>query len=416
MDIKLLNEITRINGLFQTLNESVEPQAIKFVKTLAKEMGEINFKKLFSVVDDEVTDAYANLSKRGAKIVEVETAVEKILAKINYAELAKHLLDNKKLGTVMEKFITDLMEKFKKGSITREEALKDVERAFDAWTSGKGVDELSSELTSQVQKRFSKLTNATEIAALAEGKLLNSLTEESKNLFTNITSQIKNLKGLGTNITVDVDMINQAATKIMNNSITKSSDYSKFALELQKLGIVLETEVNKMIEIELGKKGALSASQKLATESLKSNLNKFNTLTNSYYDFVANNQFLGLFYKKIKKWGLWLLGIGYGLYKLSDAWDYTTDKICNSEASNMLKFWGFCKGSQSETNTQTPSTSGTITTEAQLRKKYPCINETPGVTFSEIVNNQCTATFNGKTYTIVINGDKATYEDGSPIC
>lgn len=67
-------------------------------------------------------------------------------------------------------------------------------------------------------------------------------------------------------------------------------------------------------------------------------------------------------------------------------------------------------------STSTESSSGTITTEAQLRKKYPCINETPGVTFSKIVNNQCTATFNGKTYTIVINGDKATYEDGSPIC
>lgn len=376
MDIKLLNEITRINGLFQTLNESIEPQAIKFVRTLAKEMGEINFKKLFSVVDDEVTDAYKNLSKRGANIAEVETAVEKILTKINYADLAKHLLDNKKLGTVTEKFITDLMEKFKKGSITREEALKDVERAFDAWTSGKGVDGLASELTSQVQERFSKLTNATEIAALESQKILNLISQDAKTLFTNLTSQVKSLKGLGTDITIDVDMINQAATKIMDNSIVKSSDYIKYAKELEKLGIALTTEVNKAIEIKLGQSGALSASEKLAADSLKTNLGKFNRITNAFYEFCANNKFLGLFGKILKKIALLLTGIALLIAAVVKSWGYLARKICNSEAASMFKFFGFCEGSQSttntetpSTNTQTPATSGTYSyTEAGLVK------------------------------------------------
>ena len=59
----------------------------------------------------------------------------------------------------------------------------------------------------------------------------------------------------------------------------------------------------------------------------------------------------------------------------------------------------------------------TITTEAQLRAKYPCINGEIGVKFSPIVNNKCTVTYSdGTSDYIIINGETATFEDGASIC
>ena len=70
-------------------------------------------------------------------------------------------------------------------------------------------------------------------------------------------------------------------------------------------------------------------------------------------------------------------------------------------------------------DTPTPETTPeTITTEAQLRAKYPCVNGEAGVRFSPITNNKCTVIFsNGESYELTINGDKVTYsQDGSEIC
>lgn len=62
-------------------------------------------------------------------------------------------------------------------------------------------------------------------------------------------------------------------------------------------------------------------------------------------------------------------------------------------------------------------TTETITTEAQLRDKYPCINGEPGLKISPIVNNKCTFTYSdGTTDNIIINGGTATFEDGASIC
>ena len=62
------------------------------------------------------------------------------------------------------------------------------------------------------------------------------------------------------------------------------------------------------------------------------------------------------------------------------------------------------------TTPETPETTPeTITTEAQLRAKYPCVNGEAGVRFSPITNNKCTVTFsNGESYELTINVDKGT--------
>jgi hypothetical protein len=64
-------------------------------------------------------------------------------------------------------------------------------------------------------------------------------------------------------------------------------------------------------------------------------------------------------------------------------------------------------------------TINSITSESQLRKKYPCVNQEPGgVSFSPILNNKTVITFSdGSSYELTIDGDKVFYTiDGTPLC
>ncbi len=70
-----------------------------------------------------------------------------------------------------------------------------------------------------------------------------------------------------------------------------------------------------------------------------------------------------------------------------------------------------------ENGTTPETTPETITTEAQLRAKYPCINGEVGLKISQISNNKCIFTYSdGATDNIIINGGTATFEDGASIC
>jgi len=370
MNIKLLNEITRINGLFQTLNESIEPMAIKFVKSIVGGMDEINFKKLFKSFANEEDQAYKTLTKSTSTAAEIELATEKLLMKINFSALAKHLLENKKLGTTIEDYIKTKSDNVMSGKISRKEALNDIKLVLNTWAESKGIKQLGDELNKKVKLKLPKnvnssgnignaggnIANASKLAETEAQKLILGLTDEAKNLFTDIIESINKLKskGLGTNVFVDINKINQAATEIVDGSIAKNGDFLPLGLELKKLGISLQEEIRIITDLKIAQKGALDANDKLAVEKLSSATNLFNKICNTLFDFIKGNKILSYLFKNVVKI---LVGVGILIALCKGLWSYGTSRLCRGDGAFILKSAGFCGGSQSsESQSSTPST------------------------------------------------------------
>jgi hypothetical protein len=120
-----------------------------------------------------------------------------------------------------------------------------------------------------------------------------------KKLFTDIIESINKLKskGLGTNVVVDINKINQAATEIADGSIAKNGDFVALGLELKKLGITMTDEIKKVTDLKIAQKGALSANDQLVLDNLTSSTNWFNKICNTVFDFVKGNKILSYLWK-----------------------------------------------------------------------------------------------------------------------
>ena len=357
MNIKLLNEITRINGLLQMLNENVESLAAKYFKSIVGGMDEINFKKLFKSFANEEEQAYKTLTKGTSSLDEMELAVEKLLKKIDFSKLAKHLLENGKLGSQVDVFVKNKLKNVKLGNISEKDALADIEMVLNTWAESQGIKELGPALSKRVKSKLSKIGNASgkianssaSAAAAAEAeaqKLILALNEDAKRLFTTIIESINNLKskGLGTNVVVDINKINQAATEIADGSIAKNGDFVSIGLELEKLGIALVDEIKKVTDLKIAQKAALDANDKLAVEKLSSATNWFNSICNTVFDFIKGNKILSYLFKNVVKI---LIVVSILLAILKGLWSYGTSRLCRGDGAFILKAAGFCGGSQS---------------------------------------------------------------------
>ena len=155
MKKELLEEIIKINHFYNRINETINPApAARMIKNLVKEMPEGAFKKLFSVFSQEEETAYRVLQKPRPKAAEIESAVEKLLQNINFSELASHLLENKKLGTQIDTFIESKIKNIESGTISKENALNDLESVLTRWSETQGVPELGPELVKKLEVKF----------------------------------------------------------------------------------------------------------------------------------------------------------------------------------------------------------------------------------------------------------------------
>jgi hypothetical protein len=370
MNIKLLNEITRINGLLQMLNENVQTASAKFVKSIADDITKINFKRLFKSFATEEEDAYNILKRSTSTADEIELAAEKLLKNINFSDLAEHLLNNKKLGTTIEDYIKTKFDNVMSGKISKKEALNDIKLVLNTWAESKGIKQLGDELSKKVKLKLpknvnssgnignagGKIANASKLAEEEAKKLILGLTDEAKNLFTDIIESINKLKskGLGTNVFVDINKINQAATEIADGSIAKNGDFVAIGLELEKLGITMADEIKKVTNLKIAQKGALSANDQLVLDSLTSSTNWFNKICNTVFDFVKGNKILSYLWKYLIVRLIIIGNIIFYLFKMLGS--YLTTRLCRGAASSIiLKASGFCDDIQSpEPSTKSP--------------------------------------------------------------
>jgi hypothetical protein len=201
----------------------------------------------------------------------------------------------------------------------------------------------------------------------AEAKnLINGLTEEAKTLFNQIINDINNLKtkGLGKDIVIDINKINNAASAVIDGSITKSSDYLSFVLELKKLGIDLAKTTEEV--------GAMKSKQSgQNVQVVNQRLSMFNKVCNSIVDFIKGNKVFMWILKLLKKVMIYLTAAAIAITLLMKAAGYAIGKVCNSVIGAGLKLLGFCAGTSAATpSTETPSTETPPTKKKVDWSKY----------------------------------------------
>ena len=206
----------------------------------------------------------------------------------------------------------------------------------------------ADKLTAQVFfDELNKKVATIEVSEKAASELINGLTEQATNLFNTIINDIQSLKpkGLGTNIVIDSAKINEAAQSIVDGSITKSSDYLSFSLELQKLGIDLDAKIKEVANIK-DKQNAQSFNK------VSGYLTKFNRICNLVVDFFKTNKiFMGIIgiIKKIF-YVLVSIIIAISLIVLAFRWIYgkTTEFLCSGIIGDALRALDYCKGTSEE--------------------------------------------------------------------
>jgi hemerythrin len=119
MKKELIEEIIRINHLNNSLNESIVPAAVKFLKNLISNTDATIFRTLFNSVDD---DAVKLLRNKKASTDALEVASQKLLSNINYSKLAEHLINDKSFGYQVDRYIDNLINLVKSGKLSPEEA------------------------------------------------------------------------------------------------------------------------------------------------------------------------------------------------------------------------------------------------------------------------------------------------------
>jgi hypothetical protein len=342
MNIKLINEITRINGLFQMLNESIEPMAMKFVKSIVGGMDEINFKKLFRSFASEEEQAYKTLTKGTSTAADIELAAEKLLMKINFSALAKHLLENKKLGTQVDIFVKNKLENFKLGNISKQEALADIETVFNTWAESQGIKELGPALSKKIK---SKISNIEKSIGNAGGKIGNaggnagsSGTPLNPKVWDNLSVDAqKTFNGLNRELRLSqesIDRINKLSREIEKNRIKMSpSEILQIAEDLKAGGIALTKLMDDLSKSKDFISKLNNANKQSTFESLKNSTSLFNKYCNLFIELFSENKItmgilrtIGSIFKYLLKIAAIALGIFAGLALLVASIGYVLKK------------------------------------------------------------------------------------------
>jgi hypothetical protein len=259
MKKELVLEIARMNQLM--INEAIEPAAIKFVKSVIKEFP-FEYKKLFTAFGAEEEQAMKTLEKRGAKAAEVETAVEKLLLKVNWGELANSLLKNKKLGGALDAFIEGKMKNVASGSITREEALRDIESVVETWTRNQGVPELGPELVKKLEQKLPDVSGVLGRDAEAIFNLVGKkMSQEQADFFNKMADKIKSLNSKDAlilqqelyNITGNSGALQQAIDRLNQaGDIVSKAKADKFQKILNKIKDYLNISSKAVAGVDKG--------------------------------------------------------------------------------------------------------------------------------------------------------------------
>lgn len=304
-----------------------------------------------TIIDDLINAGKVILGR------DIKTALDSFISAKNIDDFIKNdVMNSKKLST----FLTSEEGKTLLKTIdTTMKNEKDMFKKLKIKAYYDSLNDLITRTTTTVKptksttRTTTTVKSTTKIADDTAKKLIDKLTEDAELVFKGIGNEINRLKkqNLGTNIKIDIDKINEAATKIINGSIAEYDDYLKVALDLQKLGYILADEIENVQNIKTGlDKTKLSNISKL--------LNKINNITNMVVDFIKGNKLLtglGGLLKTIFKWILVsILAIG----AICMAFKWITKKFCQINVGGFgLSSLGWCQDSPETTTTTTPETA-----------------------------------------------------------
>jgi len=364
MKKELIEEIIRINHLNNSLNESIIPAGVKFLKNLISKTDDTIFKTLFREVDD---DAVKLLRSKKASTDALEVASQKLLSNINYSKLAEHLIDNKSFGYQVDSYIDNLINSVESGKLSPEEAKSKMSDVFDTWSNSQGVSGLKDELVSRFSKKIPNLVSTDE--TIRNVYKLANIPVDAKHLETLTKYSDKILKLNEKQISELVPILRKYGSDLQS-VISQSKEFKSQADKLT------QERVQRLLE-------KVSKYLNISTESA-GKINKKNLI----YAFVTIVIITGIVGSFVSLKELDLPFVGKVFEKGSDE--------IGQEVSNLI--------------------SNSITTEKQLRDKYPCVEK--DATFSPIKNNKTVITFSdGSSYELTINGDKVAYtQDGTPLC
>ena len=159
MKKELIEEIIRINQLNNSLNESVIPATVKFLKGLISKTDNTIFRTLFDSVDE---DAVKLLRSKKASTDALEDASQKLLSNINYSNLAEHLINNKTFGYQVDVYIDNIINLVKSGKKSPQEAKLMIDDVFTKWTNVEGIPGVKDEIVNRISKKIPDLVSVDE--------------------------------------------------------------------------------------------------------------------------------------------------------------------------------------------------------------------------------------------------------------
>jgi len=242
-------------------------------------------------------------------------------------------------------------------------------------------------------------SNQAQIDKAQQAKLAKQRAENAKLLSKQLNDEVYQLEK------IVVDFENKTAKEVLKNPGLKQK--------------VREAK-NFLDDIKTKDLSVLSKYKQTQLNSLEATIKNANP---GVYSEITN--FIGKGWAGFRKlhWGVQALGVVL-LVKFFGGKEtgQILRKIWNGAKSlggDILRGMGILDDPETtpENGTTPETTPETITTEAQLRAKYPCINGEVGLKISQISNNKCIFTYSdGATDNIIINGGTATFEDGASIC
>jgi|694.fasta_scaffold101446_4 hypothetical protein len=256
MKKELLEEILKINHFYNRMNEAVNPApAVKFVKSLIKDIPEGAFKKMFANFGKEEENAYEILQRTKNKAGDVESAVGKLIQSLDFSKLASHLIENKKLGTQIENFINTKISNIKSGNISKEKALKDLEDVLSTWTENEGIPELGPELFRKVAKKL-EVVSAPDVSGI--------LKHEAEEIFRLTGKQVS---------TADAQLLNKVYRKLTKLSPEQIIQVENALKRITSQDGLLQQSINRMKQAkDMSSKLKAENAQKLLDNSIE-NLN-----------------------------------------------------------------------------------------------------------------------------------------------
>jgi hypothetical protein len=323
MKKELLEEILKINHFYNRMNEAVNPApAVKFVKSLIRDIPEGAFKKMFSKFGQEEEDAYKILQQTKNKAGDVESAVGKLIQNLDFSVLAAHLLENQKLGKQIEDFIGKKIINIKSGNISKEKALEELESVLSRWTETEGIPELGPELFRKVAQKL-EVVSAPDVSGI--------LKHQAEEIFKLTGKQVS---------TADAQLLNNVYRKLTKLSPEQIIDVENALKRITGQDGLLRQSVDRM-------KQAKDMSSKLKAERLEKALNKIVDYLNIASTAVG----------KVKLWNLMLaIGVLYGLYILYKL---------KSELQSIPYIGKYFSSSEPSTSSSTPTKSPASTNKPE---------------------------------------------------